>query len=266
MLLKGYLTIFITLVIILLVAICKTYMSELSERQKALLRMIIEEFVSSAEPISSSHLTNKYRLNVSAATIRNEMAHLIRQGFLDQPHISAGRIPTPLGYRYYIQNLMTEDSLPVLKEVSMKQNVWNSRYEFDKLLRSAASSLSDATHLLSIVSTDDGRVYSSGVVNILDHAEFFDIEVSKAVFNMLDNYTLLADILSKRNTANTCVILGEEFERETLYPVSAVAKSFTAGNKKGNLIVIGPSRMPYKEVIPAIRYMSGILEELGSYW
>lgn len=241
-------------------------MYDLSERQKSLLKMIIEEFISSAEPVSSSHLTGKYRLNVSAATIRNEMAHLIRQGFLDQPHISAGRIPTPMGYRYYIQVLMVEESLPVLKEVSMKQNVWNSRYEFDKLLRSAAVSLSDATHLLSIVSTDDGRIYTSGAVNILDHVEFFDIEVSRAVFNMMDNYTLLSDILEKRNTTNTCVILGEEFGRETLYPVSAVAKSFTAGSKKGNLVVIGPSRMPYKEVIPTVRYMSGILEELGSYW
>lgn len=241
-------------------------MSDLSERQKSLLKMIIEEFISSAEPVSSSHLTSKFRLNVSAATIRNEMAHLIRQGFLDQPHISAGRIPTAMGYRYYIQGLMSEDSLPVLKEVSMKQNVWNSRYEFDKLLRSAAVALSDATHLLSIVSTDDGRIYTSGAVNILDHVEFYDIEVSRAVFNMMDNYTLLSDILQKRNTTNTCVILGEEFGREQLYPVSAVAKAFTAGNKKGNLIVLGPSRMPYKEVIPAVRYMSGILEELGSYW
>lgn len=241
-------------------------MLDLSERQRALLRMVVEEFVASAEPISSSHLTKKFRLNVSAATIRNEMAHLIRQGYLDQPHISAGRIPTSMGYRFYIQNLMTEESLPVLKEVSMKQNVWNSRYELDKLLRSASSALSDATHLLSIVSTDDGRVYSSGAVNILDHMEFFDIEVSKAVFNMMDNFNLLSDLLQKRNTTNTCVILGEEFERESLFPVSAVAKSFTAGNRKGNLVVIGPSRMSYKEVIPAVRYMSGILEELGSYW
>lgn len=241
-------------------------MSDLSDRQKSLLKMIIEEFISTAEPVSSSHLTDKYKLNVSAATIRNEMAHLIRKGYLNQPHVSAGRIPTAMGYRYYIQTLMNEDSLPVLKEVSMKQNVWNNRYEFDKLLRSACLALSDATHLLAIVSTDDGRVYSSGAVNILDHVEFFDIELSKAVFNMMDNFSLLDELIQKRNTATTCVILGEEFNRELLYPVSVVAKSFITGNKKGNLVVLGPSRMPYKEVIPAVRYMSGILEELGSYW
>lgn len=228
--------------------------------------MIIEEYINSAEPVSSSYLTDKYKLNVSAATVRNEMAALIRAGFLDQPHVSAGRQPTSIGYRFYISNLMEEDSLPVLKEVAIKQNVWNNRYEFDKLLKSASLALADATHMLSIISTEDGRVFSSGMVNLLDHAEFFDIEVARAVLNMVDNFSVLKETISTKNTANCCVIMGEEFESETLYPVSAVVKSFNSGGKRGNVIVVGPSRMDYRQIIPAVKYVSGVLEELGSEW
>src|SRR5690606_7069733 len=123
-----------------------------------------------------------------------------------QPHVSAGRVPTDAGYRVYIKELMDYEGLPVLKEVAMKQNVWNNRYELDKFLRSASVALSDATGLLSIVSTSDGRVFSSGVVNILDHTEFFDIEVARAVLNLVDNFNLLNELIEKRNTSNTCVI------------------------------------------------------------
>ena len=240
--------------------------TNLTDRQKALLKMIIEEYISTSEPISSSHLTQKYKLNISAATVRNEMAALIRKGYLDQPHVSAGRIPTTVGYKTYIQDLMDHESLPVLKEVAMKQNVWNNRYEFDKFLRSASLALSDATGLLAVVSTKDGRVFSSGIVNILDHMEFFDIDVARAVLNMVDNFNLLEEQLNKRNTTNICVIMGEEFERETLFPVSAVTKSYVSSGRPGNVTVLGPARMKYKEIIPAVDYMSNILEELGVEW
>lgn len=156
------------------------YSNDLSDRQKALLKMIIEEYISNADPISSNYLTKKYGLNISAATVRNEMAELIRKGYLVQPHVSAGRVPTTTAYRLYIKELMDSTELPVLKEVAMKQNVWNSRFELDKSLRSAATSLASATNLLSVISLSDGRTYSSGVVNILDYIEFFEIDVTLA--------------------------------------------------------------------------------------
>ncbi len=244
-------------------------MSELAltDRQKAVLKMVIDEYIDTAEPVSSNQLTKKYKLNVSAATIRNEMAVLIRRGFLDQPHTSAGRVPTPAGYRLYIRELMDNTSLPVLKEVAMKQNIWSNRYDHSKLLRSASSALASVTNLLSLVSVDNEEVYYSGVVNILDYIEFFDIEVSRAVLNMLDSFdTSLHSFLVKRNTSDTCVIMGDEFEISSLYPVSVVAKSFVSGGKKGHVCVIGPSRMKYYEVIPAVDYMARILDEIGVNW
>ena len=88
-------------------------MPGLSERQQNLLRVIIEEYVSSAEPVGSETIVKKFDLGVSPATIRNEMVKLAEEGYLEKSYSSSGRIPTSLGFRYYIQDLMDEKKMPV---------------------------------------------------------------------------------------------------------------------------------------------------------
>jgi heat-inducible transcriptional repressor len=83
----------------------------LSERQEQLLRLIVHEYVSSGRAVGSKMLVESYQLSVSSATIRNEMGELERAGLIDQPHTSAGRVPTDRGYRYYIERLIGEPRL-----------------------------------------------------------------------------------------------------------------------------------------------------------
>ncbi|MBQ4245389.1 MAG: HrcA family transcriptional regulator, partial [Clostridia bacterium] len=81
-------------------------METLSERKKLILAAVVEHFIRTGEPIGSKELIANTGLNVSSATVRNEMSDLSAQGYLDQPHTSAGRVPSDKGYRYYIDNLM----------------------------------------------------------------------------------------------------------------------------------------------------------------
>src|SRR5476651_2127996 len=81
-------------------------MAELHVRKQSILRAIIVEYVSGAEPVASEQLVQKYDLGVRSATVRNEMAELSELGYLEQPHTSAGRIPSDLGYRYYVDRLI----------------------------------------------------------------------------------------------------------------------------------------------------------------
>lgn len=81
----------------------------LDNRKKKVLQAIIEEYIDTAEPVSSGNLVNQ--LDCSSATIRNEMAELEKIGFLEKPHTSAGRIPSQKGYRFYVDELLREDSL-----------------------------------------------------------------------------------------------------------------------------------------------------------
>lgn len=79
---------------------------ELAERKKKILSAVIESYINTGEPIGSKALINETGLEVSSATVRNDLADLTNKGYLVQPHTSAGRIPTLQGYRYYIDNLM----------------------------------------------------------------------------------------------------------------------------------------------------------------
>ena len=84
---------------------------ELTERKKRILRAIIESYIATAEPVGSKAVAQLADLDVSSATIRNEMADLTDMGYLEQPHTSAGRIPSAAGYRLYVNELMGEHQL-----------------------------------------------------------------------------------------------------------------------------------------------------------
>ena len=87
---------------------------KLDERKKKILSSVVEDYIESAEPVGSKTLVEKYHLDYSSATIRNEMKRLEEEGYLEQPHVSAGRIPSTKGYRYYVDNLMKERKLSMV--------------------------------------------------------------------------------------------------------------------------------------------------------
>ena len=83
----------------------------LSDRQKQILQVVIEEYINTAEPVSSAILVNKYGLDYSSATIRNDMADLEKEGYLEKTHTSSGRIPSAKGYRFYVDELLNDEKI-----------------------------------------------------------------------------------------------------------------------------------------------------------
>ena len=242
-------------------------MAGLTERQVHLLKAIVEEYVATAEPVGSKALVEKYKLDISPATVRNEMAAMTQEGYLEQPHTSAGRIPAPLGLRYFIRSLMEEEALPVLEEVSIKQRLWNEREDSVKMLRSAAMALSENTGCLALLTLDEGYVFHAGSVNILDHPEFYDIEVTRSVLNILDKFDLLSEIFSKATSGEEVnVLIGEEIGLANFEPVGIVFSRYDSGRVSGSLGVIGPSRLNYPRVIPTVRFFGNLLKEFGGAW
>ena len=84
---------------------------ELTERKKQILKRVVEDYIAAAEPVGSKALAEEMGGSVSSATIRNELADLVEMGYLEQPHTSAGRVPSPKGYRLYVNELMERRSL-----------------------------------------------------------------------------------------------------------------------------------------------------------
>ena len=122
----------------------------LDERKKKVLQAIVEAYIQTAEPVSSSSIQNKYELNYSSATIRNEMAELEKHGYLDKMHTSSGRIPSAKGYRYYVDELLKDDniSLEEIKYISDKlETKVNQIEDFTKI---TASTISEITHYTTV--------------------------------------------------------------------------------------------------------------------
>ncbi len=240
---------------------------QLSERQAKLLKAVIEEYIATAEPVGSQSLVERYNLKVSPATVRNEMAALMRLGYLAQPHTSGGRAPTDIGMRYYLSSLMEEVELPVLQEVSLKQRLWQERFDFEKMLRQASVGLADLTSAMVMVVTDDGRMVTSGTSKILDYPEFFDIDVTRAALHLGDDYDLCCDLFSKANPEeDVTVLIGEEMGLSNLNVCGLVLAPFSAGKISGTVGVLGPDRMNYATILPAARYIGSLLGEVGQSW
>lgn len=239
-------------------------MTELNERRIRLLKAIVEEYVRTAEPVGSKNLVRRYKLRLSPATVRNEMAFLVEGGFLDQPHTSAGRIPAPMGLRYYIRTLMEEEEMPVLEEVAVKQRLSDLRKEVSLLLRNAVRSLADKTQLAAVVVLDNDVLFTSGIVHLLDNPEFYDIDVTRAVLTALDNPSILREIFSRGAAEDSVhILIGDEIEIANFGEIGTVFADFKLGNIPGTLAVFGPCRMHYPTIIPAVRYISSLLNDFS---
>lgn len=120
-------------------------MEALSERKKQILRAVVESYVANAEPVGSKALAGQPELNVSSATIRNEMSDLEALGLLEQPHTSSGRIPSAQGYRYYVNELMQEHRLSIEETKSINDALKGKLSELDRVIAAAGQAVSQMT-------------------------------------------------------------------------------------------------------------------------
>ena len=122
----------------------------MDERKKKILQAVIDEYVNTAEPVSSSALVEKYNFKYSSATVRNELADLEKNGYLDKTHTSSGRVPSEKGYRLYVDELVKEDDIS-LEEMKYIQSKLDSKVnEIEDLAKIATTTLSEITHYTTV--------------------------------------------------------------------------------------------------------------------
>ena len=226
-------------------------MSDLTQRQIKILKCITEEFIETAAPVGSETLEKKFSLGISSATIRNEMAALTQMGFLKKGHLSAGRAPTSMGLKYYVRNLMTPKNLSVSEEVGVKEST---------------KELATKTRSMAIATTDHGLIYSYGASNLLEEPEFYNIDVTRTVLSLLDNYNFWYDIIKKAGSLNeetfVHLLIGEDLGMEHLEPCGFIYQNYEAGPHRGIVGVIGPARFHYTHVVPLVDYFAQLLSKI----
>jgi heat-inducible transcriptional repressor len=117
-----------------------------SVRRYRVLSIVIQKYTQTAQPVAGSAIANEYELGVSAATVRNDMAALEKEGLLTHPHTSAGRIPTDAGYRYFVENLLADTELPSTERQLIRSEFSQARRELDQWLRVSTSVLARTSH------------------------------------------------------------------------------------------------------------------------
>lgn len=241
-------------------------MEGLTPRQVQILKCIVEEYTESAEAVGSDVIEKKYNLGVSPATIRNEMVALTTGGYLRQQHTSAGRVPTPKGIKFYVDQLMEEKKLSVAEEVAAKEQVMSVKDDFDKLMHEVTKALAKQTHSLGIAATEDGDVWHSGYANILDIPEFYNIDVTSRVLELLEESQRLRELFFERADWDTPIeiLFGEELGWPHFEPVGVVACQFASPHGRGSLGIIGPVRFNYPFVIPIVRYFGDLVNEANA--
>ena len=122
----------------------------MNDRKKKILQAVIDEYINTAEPVSSGALVEKYGLDYSSATVRNELADLEKSGYLDKTHTSSGRVPSEKGYRFYVDELIKEDDIS-LEEMKYIQSKLSTKVnEIEDLAKIATSTLSEITHYTTV--------------------------------------------------------------------------------------------------------------------
>ena len=152
----------------------------MNDRKKEILQAIIEEYIRTAEPVSSNAIVSKYGVDCSSATVRNEMAELERLGFLDKPHTSAGRVPSAKGYRFYVDELIKDDNISMEEIIYIQSKLQTRVNQMQDLARITTNTLSEVTHY-PIVSIEPSK-----------HTQI----IEDIKFVLLGNRTLMAIILT----------------------------------------------------------------------
>jgi transcriptional regulator of heat shock response len=243
-------------------------MHDLTARQVEILKSLIEEYIETAEAVGSETLEKKHNLSASPATIRNEMVRLTELGYLKKPHVSAGRVPTPMGMKFYVKQLMKEKDLSVAEEVSLKEKVWDLREKERDFLREVTKTLADRTKTLAVTTTDEGEIFCAGYANILDMPEFLDIDLTKNLLTAIDESQFFNTLFSGQvEDEDIHILLGEELGPGLVGPYGFVYTRYhTPLDFNGEIGVLGPARLNYTNIVPTVRYFGDLIGEIAKGW
>ncbi|HOU45732.1 MAG TPA: hypothetical protein PLA41_01120 [Candidatus Pacearchaeota archaeon] len=247
----------------------------MTPRQKEILYKVIQEYIHSATPISSGYLASKNEFDVSSATMRNEMNTLEDLGFLDQVHISSGRIPTDKAYRFFVEESLVlakknETENQILKNQFLKdiENVL-VKHDFLKRVKELGKKMAESSNSLVLIYFPyDNLILHEGWEKVLLEPEFNDPEYTKSFIKMISkmekNMQKIIDIYQKLHDPDEILIyIGKEigFPEANNFSILISKCSAQEKDKTSYLSMIGPKRMSYQKNIKLIKIANKCLKQ-----
>ncbi len=219
-------------------------------RKELILNTIIEEHIKTGAPVGSSVLAQKYKLNVSPATVRNEMVALEDEGFIIQPHTSAGRIPTEEAYRSYLENLdekkLNNSEIKILEKALKKNDELSLKKAAKIMAQISGSAVFWAFHRHSL--------YYTGISSLLQQPEFYQFDLIYDISAIIDRMDEVIDNIFDKISFESQVLLGSENPFGDF--CGSVLTKYRSSDKVGLFGILGPIRMDYSKNLSLIRFVN----------
>jgi heat-inducible transcriptional repressor len=231
----------------------------MTERQAHILAAIVEQYAEIAAPVGSVTLAKLFA--VSSATIRAEMARLEEMGFIEQPHTSAGRVPTDKGYRSYVNTLTGENEPRFDRSArAIEARISPHADRADRAIRSAVDSLVELTHNLGLATIGD-QMYMSGIGNLFSQPDFAGGQHVRAIASLLDNLEPWLRETAPNEPLN--VFIGRENPIGKTSGATLIISRFRSPYSDRSYIgILGPTRQSYSKVMQLVRHAGAMLEEV----
>lgn len=240
----------------------------MSSRRLEILRAIVDEYVATQEPVGSKSIADHHGLGISPATIRNEMAILEDEGLITQPHTSAGRIPTDLGYRVFVDKLATVKPLSTAERRAI-ETFLDSSNDLEELLKRSAKLLADITKQVAVVTypilgESREKLAISGTAHLARSGEDLGFTLSP-ILEALEEQVVLLRLLNEVHPT-VHVRIGSEQTETNLQTTSLVTVGYGGDAAQlGAVGVLGPTRMDYAGSMAAVdavaRYVGRFINE-----
>lgn len=213
----------------------------MESRQEQLLKLIIENFIETAEPVGSKFLVEAGNLEISDATVRNEMRELEEAGFLTHPHTSAGRIPTELGYKFYVEHLLEAKELSKKMIAEMQTLLSGESDDVMAKVKNVSKFVAEDMKNAVLVAFGPNRVYYTGLSGLFSQPEFADVNQTINVSEMFDRCEeLIEEVFDRVPVAQSTTLIGSDNPLGNFS--SLVATRFPNDHL---FMILGPLRMNY---------------------
>jgi len=214
----------------------------ISDRKKSILETIIKEYVRTAQPVSSGILVDKYKFDLSPATMRNEMMELEEDGYIFQPHTSAGRIPTEEAYQLLVDDLWSQKKEKNLKEGEIK--LLNGLFKCEEIaFRQTAKAIAELANGTVYWAFHKNDLYYTGLANLFAQPEFKQVNTVCDVSAIIDRMEEIIDDIFEDLTDGEQILIGSKNPFGNF--LSTILVKYKHNNKTGIFGILGPIRMDY---------------------
>lgn len=231
---------------------------DIKDREALILAAVIKEYINTGHPVGSRELSENYNLGVSPATIRSAMAKLEKDGYLTQPHTSAGRIPSDKGYKIFVQELMRRFELSEKERRRLKSELLELQRAHEELGRSISKLLAETTNQAAFALLPQASG-SAGVANLVEESDN-KVGLKEAVSFLEEVGDRSQELLNEYFNEEPEVLIGRELKlAETSdYTLMVTGVKLPSG-EKGLIGIVGPKRMKYDKNLSVLEYVAKLL-------